>query len=49
MVRKNSIEFVTDEGGGEIRDMYGATLASLGTAKKARRSFQQLIADLPRR
>ena len=31
---KNSIEFIIDEGGSEVRNLYGATFALPGTAEK---------------
>ena len=33
---KDSIEFIIDEGGSEIREMYGTTFALPGTAEKVR-------------
>jgi hypothetical protein len=31
---KNSLEFIIDEGGSEVKDLYGATFALPGTAEK---------------
>jgi Gly-Xaa carboxypeptidase len=31
---KNSVEFIIDEGGSEVKDLYGATFALPGTAEK---------------
>jgi Gly-Xaa carboxypeptidase len=33
---KNSVEFIIDEGGSEVKDLYGATFALPGTAEKVR-------------
>jgi Gly-Xaa carboxypeptidase len=31
---KNSLEFIIDEGGSEVKNLYGATFAMPGTAEK---------------